>query len=136
MRRIDGVLENPAPAAMIDRAQDNALVMKVFGWVDQTRSDLGKTKSEAIRRIKLRLEESQIALASPSWNIRYLGRVAREEAEGSAPAAQDVEAITDTSADHALHRKVAQIRRDSGDEDLLDPPERASAAKTAAEPAG
>jgi small conductance mechanosensitive channel len=123
VKSIDGVLADPAPAAMIDRAQDHALIMKVFAWVDQTASDLGKAKSEAIRRVKQSLEEAKVPLAAPVWNVRYLGRLtAEDEAASTTPAKEDIEAIADTSADHTLKRKVDQIRQEGGAEDLLDPP--------------
>lgn len=113
-------------AVVIDRAQDHALMIKAFGWVDQTRSDLGKVKSEAMRAAKQDLEAAGTPLAAPTWNLRYLGRPRSHEARATPPAGQELAAVTDTSADHTLRRKVNEIRRDCQDEDLLDAPSRPS----------
>ena len=64
--------------------------------------------------------------ASPTWNLRYLGRPRSHEAHAPPPAGQELAAVTDTSADHTLRRKVNEIRRDCQDEDLLDAPSRPS----------
>jgi small-conductance mechanosensitive channel len=48
---VDGVLEEPAPAVLVDRIEEYAIVLKILGWVDQAHSDFGKVKGEAIRAI-------------------------------------------------------------------------------------
>lgn len=49
---VEGVLEDPAPSWTVVENGPSGIQLKFYGWVDQRASDLGKVRSEAIRRVK------------------------------------------------------------------------------------
>lgn len=62
---VEGVLGDPAPYMIIDDLGDFSVLCHFYGWVDQRRSDLFSVRSEAIRRVKLALNEAQVDLPEP-----------------------------------------------------------------------
>ena len=52
LARVDGVLAEPAPSCVVDGYATKGLDLRFFGWIDQRRNDLGKTRSEALRAVK------------------------------------------------------------------------------------
>lgn len=119
-RGVSGVLPKPDAAVVVDRIDAEAIVIKVLGWVDQTKSDFGKTRSEAIRAVKESFDASAVPLAEPIDTGRRLpanvGQAQSDkEAKHSAAALNEVK---DTSADKTIERKVRSIRS-GGEEDLL-----------------
>jgi hypothetical protein len=97
-----------------------AIVLKVMGWCDQSRSDFGKVKSEALRAVKEAFDRERIKLAEPVQNYRELREPVAEPnaSPGRKPTPEELQAITDTSVDRAIDEKVRE-RRDQADNDLL-----------------
>lgn len=119
-KRVDGVLDEPAPAAVVSRIDEYAIVLTVLGWVDQQKSDFNKVKSEAIRAVKEAFDAEGIDLAEPVQNYRELpgARAPADTAPTRAPSAEEMREIQDTSRDRTIERKVEQQRAES-DSDLL-----------------
>ena len=123
VRAVDGVIEEPGAATLIDRVEESGVVLKVLGWVDQKRSDFNKVRSEAIRAVKEALEGERITIGAPISLVRYLGP--GEEDGGDRPTAasrgptdEELRTITDTGADTTIKDKVRE-RRAETDNDLL-----------------
>ncbi len=118
-KSVDGVMADPAPFVLIDRLGDYSVVLKIFGWVDQTKSDFGKVRSEAIRAVKQAFERNHISIPEPIQNIRRLpDPIPDDPPESRSPSAPEVEAVTDTRKDRTISEKVDELRAD-GKEDLL-----------------
>lgn len=120
VKKVEGVLESPKPTAQVDRIIEYAVVIVVNGWVDQAKSDFGKTKSEAIRTIKEAFDAAHISIPEPIRNVRNLPDAppaARLKLAAKPSAAERAE-IEDTKADNTLDVKVEEARARSG-EDLL-----------------
>lgn len=117
-----GVLADPAPSALIHRLDAYAVTILVFGWIDQSTSDILKVRSETIRRVKAAFDESGVSMPEPIQNVRRLSdTTAAAEAETGATRPQpDSVERGDTAADDTIKEKVHQIRA-SGEEDLLSP---------------
>ncbi len=49
---VEGVLQDPGPSWTVVEFGPGGIVLQFFGWVDQRNSDLGKVRTEAIRRVK------------------------------------------------------------------------------------
>lgn len=113
----DGVLSDPEPFVLTDALDASTIKLKVFGWVDQRKSDFGKVRSEAIRAVKSRFDDEDISMPAPIQNIRAIGEPLSKASEPR-PSSSEVENITDTKADLSLEQKVHDIRSDAG-EDLL-----------------
>jgi small-conductance mechanosensitive channel len=114
---LEGVIGDPAPAALILEIPTGGARLQFVGWIDQTRNDLAKTRSEALRRV---FKSLQAAGMAPAQQVQRI-RLEREEAPAP-PQAMEIEAERDTSVDHGLDAQLGQARRDERDRnrDLLE----------------
>lgn len=120
MKGVEGVLDDPKVAVLVDRVDDFAIALKILGWVDQGKSDFGKVRSEALRSVKEAFDTEQIKLAEPVQNYRKLAPLseAAPAAKTRQPTRQEMREIQDTSVDRTIDEKV-QERREAADNDLL-----------------
>src|SRR6478735_5105618 len=116
---VAGVLDKPAPAALVDRIDEYAIVLTVQGWVDQASSDFNKVKGETIRVVKEAFDAECIDLAEPVQIAREWTAPRRSDTPATRkPSAAELREIKDTSADTTIERKVEE-RRAEADNDLL-----------------
>lgn len=120
VKKVEGVLEKPKPEAQVDRIIEYAVVIVVQGWVDQSATDFGKAKSEAIRTVKEAFDDAGISIPEPIRNVRNLPppKDVDRSAQSAKPSAEERAEIKDTAADKTIDAKVDEARADS-DEDLL-----------------
>ncbi|MCD9007938.1 mechanosensitive ion channel family protein [Luteimonas sp. XNQY3] len=106
---IEGVLTDPGPSWTVVEFGATGVVLRFFGWVDQRHSDLGKTRSEAIRLVKGAFWRDGIQ--GPKTTTHVV--LAREE-ETATPAVVDHEPATsagvDTSVNRDIDRQVAEVQ--------------------------
>jgi small-conductance mechanosensitive channel len=114
---MDGVLADPAPNALIARVEDSGAVLQFLGWIDQTRNDLGKTRSEAMRHVRKALYEAGILPPDPVQKVMLLRESAGEPAHAAESALS-----RDTSVDRALDAQVGKARQTEDGNDLLETP--------------
>ena len=121
LREVEGVLDKPASQALVDRIVDQASILKVGGWVNQTDADLPKVQSKAIRKVKAALVRAGVAMAVPVSDVRLV-RQPSDEAGPPAPAQAEDETRggEDTRPDPTIGEKARAIRA-SSEGDLLDP---------------
>lgn len=112
----EGVLGDPEPFVLVDALKASTISLKVFGWVDQRKSDFGKVRGEAIRAVKSALDDQCISMPPPIQNIRAISEPSTPE-DRPRPSASEIEDVSDTKADHSLERKV-HAQANAG-EDLL-----------------
>jgi small-conductance mechanosensitive channel len=120
IKQVDGVLDSPKAQALVDRIEEHAVVIKALGWVDQSKSDFGKAKSEAIRMTKEAFDAENISIPEPIRNLRTLPEMPIVDRSGQALKAspEDRAAIRDTGFDETLDVKVEEARQ-GPEEDLL-----------------
>lgn len=118
--QVDGVIAEPRPAVLVDRFAEYVMIIKVLAWVDQQKSDFGKTKSEAIRAVKEAFDAEHISIPEPIQNARAMPDAVQVDRSGqtSKPTAEDRAAIADTSIDRTIDEKVHEARA-GAEEDLL-----------------
>jgi small-conductance mechanosensitive channel len=120
--RVDGVLADPAPSSVVDGYMGGGVQLKFFGWVNQRASDLGKTRSEAIRAVKSAFEKAAIDGPRP---VQYVLTAAMPDtvAEhiGLAPRrpAPEPSACADTSVNRDIDAQLNAERRAHDDESLI-----------------
>ena len=114
--RIDGVLDDPAPAWTVVEFTTSGIQLRFFGWVNQEHSDLGKVRSEAIRQVKVAFARGDIEAPRTTYHI-----VTSQERD-----AQDIETATesthngvDTSVNREIDVQVAEARADDAGANLL-----------------
>lgn len=126
---IDGVLADPAPMAQVEELGDSSVSVRFFGWVDQRETDFIKARSEALRRVKVTLEEADMDLPEPIYRIMQVeaSRGAKKGAAKAAPrpaasatptAAPDPEDLSPTA--DPIDREIAQERATTDHQDLLE----------------
>lgn len=119
LSEMEGVLDDPPPEALVVELGDSWVTVRFMAWVDQRNAAFSRVRSEAIRLVKLRLEAAGVSLPSPE----YLVRLAREE--GAAPAPQPAPSApvddgqADVSPDDAVDRQIAEDRKVSPEDNLL-----------------
>lgn len=65
------VLKTPKATAVIREVGDSNIVLRFYGWVDQTKTDFLKGRSLAIQAAKAALEGSGFALPEPIYRLRF-----------------------------------------------------------------
>ena len=135
LRRQEFILQDPSPDAWIEALGDSNVVLSFVGWIDQTRTDFQKARSEAMRLVKLALESNGFSLPEPIYRLRFddapalenllpdrhqgdqdRGKIARKEAAFP----QSAEVPNDTEADRDLEKQVELERKAAQSDDLLD----------------
>lgn len=120
MRQVDGIVEEPKPQVIVDSLGDYAVILTVFGWMDQRRSNFLKVRSEAIRKVKEAFDADGISMPEPIRNYRQLPAPAIDspDTRPPEPSETDLIAIADTRADPVMEDKVNEARN-KGEPDLL-----------------
>jgi small-conductance mechanosensitive channel len=124
LREMEGVLDDPAPDALVIDLGDSSVTMRFMGWVDQRQAEFSRVRSEAIRLVKLRLEAAGVSLPSPEYLVRMAAEpdVGASAPGATAPSVAPVvveEVQADVSVDDAVDRQIEEDRRSSGEENLL-----------------
>lgn len=117
LAKVDGVLPDPGPSALIRTISNDGATLQFMAWIDQTRNDLGKTRSEAMRSVRRALREAGIPPPDPVQKVQ-LQREAGDEAQAPESASE-----RDTSVDRALDAQVGHARSVEEGADLLDAPQ-------------
>ncbi len=113
---IPGVLADPAPSALIKDLADDGASLQFFGWIDQKKSDLSKTRSEAMRLVRRKLRE---AGASPPDATQKVVLTRLPDAAETLHIANEAKHAGDVSVDRTLDDAVAHANRTEGG-NLLD----------------
>ncbi len=137
LEKLDFVLGEPSPLALIADVGDSNVVLDMSGWINQTQTDFLKARSEAIRLTKIALESNGFALPEPIYRLRLDGGIAlgadggekrvvagtgaKATGGGKKPVATSRTEVADTTADTTVLKKVdAEREHGAAKEDLLD----------------
>ena len=118
---IEGLLLDPGPSWTVHEYSAGGVVLRFFGWVDQRESDLGKVRSEAIRRIKAAYAQAGIEPPRTVYHVL----TTREDVQGAPPVDQEPvhDADADTSVNRDIDEQLAQAQQAAeADTNLLEPP--------------
>ena len=112
---VEGVLPHPAPNALILNLGNDGVTLQFTGWIDQTRNDLARTRSEAMRRLRRQLREADIASPEPVQRVLVL-----RHDEAPSPLPENGH-LRDTSVDRTLDAQLGRARALEDAGDLLEP---------------
>ena len=132
LSQMDGVLADPPPMCTVEQLGDSNVILRVFGWMDQSRNEFNKVRSEAIRLVKGAFDRAGIVMPEPIYNVR-LGQIptGATGAEAARPAipratkpaekqtAEPPQAIDIAPRDELDEQMAAE--RMTGEENLLTP---------------
>lgn len=110
---VEGVLDQPAPAALIRSLSNDGATLQFTGWIDQTRNDLAKTRSESMRQVRKALRKAGIV---PPEVVQ---KVVLQRVEAELPHAAEPSQARDTSVDRELDAQVGRARQLEDGGDLL-----------------
>jgi small conductance mechanosensitive channel len=121
LRQIPGVLQQPPPRAFITALGDSNVQLRFHGWVDQRSSEFVMVKSEAIRIVKLALEEAGMDMPEPIYRLQITERIESAEVKPQPRRASSAHVAPDTRAVDDLQQQIDKDRSRQGRQDLLDP---------------
>lgn len=117
---LDFVLKDPAPAAVVQDASYPYICVQFLAWLDQSKSDFGKGRSQALAAVKRALEEQGLAPPDPVTHVRMENEPhARPAAPASPEPPHPVD--HDVAPERAVREMVEQERANAPEKkDLLD----------------
>ena len=114
---IDGVIDDPAPSWIVVEFGAAGIQLRFFGWVDQRETDLGKVRSEAIRRVKSAFADAGIEAPRTIYHIV----TSRQRDALEIETISEPENGADTSVNRDIDVQVAAARADVAGQNLLQP---------------
>lgn len=102
------VLSEPPPMVIVDSLGDSSVVIRLYGWIDQSRHDFLKSKSESIRLIKEAFDEAGIEMPEPIYRIHLR--------ENAAPSAE----VSTSKATESHTDRKAMEQEDLSPDDTID----------------
>lgn len=120
LQRLDFVLKQPAPTAVVKDVLYPNIAIQYLAWIDQAKTDLGKARSRAISAVKSALEANGLAIPDPITRVHM--EAERPDSAG-APAATPPPNPNegDVAPENAVANMVEDERADNAEKkDLLD----------------
>lgn len=115
--QIEGVLDDPAPSWTVVEFGAAGIQLRFFGWVDQCETDLGKVRSEAIRRVKAAFADNGIEAPRTLYHIV----TSRQRDVQALEAMIEPDNGVDISVNRDIDVQVAEARADNAGANLLQP---------------
>lgn len=128
---LDFVLAVPKPNAIITEVGDSNIMLRFFGWVDQTRTEFLKGRSLAIQAAKKALEAEGFALPEPIYRLRFdpgatvpqfpgASDSSKPRRSSASSEAVSTPVVPDTAPEDHIEKMVSDERAGSSEQDLLD----------------
>lgn len=74
MAGMDGIERDPPPVCTVEALGESNVVLRAFGWVDQTKAEFVKVRSESIRLVKGAFDRAGVVMPEPIYNLRINDR--------------------------------------------------------------
>ncbi|MEM6788305.1 MAG: mechanosensitive ion channel domain-containing protein [Myxococcota bacterium] len=118
LQSMAGVLEEPAPFALVAGFGDSSMTVQFYGWVDQREADWRRVRSEAVRLVKRALDQANVDLPNPIYELDVYTEQGRRAKHVTAGPEEPAEAAVDIGVDHDIDRQIAEDE-ESEKSDLL-----------------
>lgn len=128
-------LDQPAASTWIEAITDAGVILNITGWIDQTKTSLVSAKGEALRQVKLAVENAGVEIPDTTYRLRLdppwqvPAPTDDVQAQPTKPAVatpvQDIQKEADThvdvgaDTDKELEAMVEAERAETHDDDLL-----------------
>ena len=128
LRELPGVLEDPSPTCLVAALGDSSVSLRFYGWIDQSVTDFGKVRSQAIRLIKVVFDSEDIEMPNPTFEVNMrevkekaaYSRVVEDHERQRAHELIEEVRHADISPDTHIDEQIDDEKESEGDEDLLD----------------
>ncbi len=125
LRENPAVLTDPPPMVIVDSLGDSSVMVRLFGWINQTNHDFLKSKSESIRLVKEAFDEAGIEMPEPIYRVHL--REGASPASGASAATVDRKPVTekkgvehgDLSPDDTIDNQIRDEASKSDETNLL-----------------
>lgn len=118
--KMSSILHDPPPQAIALELGDSSVQVRFLAWINQDEADLTKTRSEAIRLVKLALEDAGIELPPPEYRVVMVtGGESTDEAKPSAIESVQLREEQDTSVDDSVDQQILADAPQAGEDNLL-----------------
>ncbi len=113
LRAMKGVMDDPGPGSLVEELGESTVNVRFLGWVDQTKADFLKVKSEAIRLVKTHLDDAGVQMPEPIYRVR-LQQIDKPEKAAPAPTRPSQRIVpeeareVDVAPDDALDEQIAE----------------------------
>ncbi len=116
VQKLPFILSEPAAQTWIENLHPAGIELVVTGWVDQNETSIVRAKGEALRQVKLAIQEAGVVIPDATQTIN----LTRDTAAPSKPLRETTQVSpVDASEDEALERIVTAERDVENTEDLL-----------------
>ena len=124
LRENPAVLADPPPMVIVDSLGDSSVMMRLFGWIDQTNHDFLKSKSESIRLVKEAFDEAGIEMPEPIYRVHLReGSTPKNETSESSPNTvrppKSSIQESDLAPDNTIDDQIKSEAGDYGEDNLL-----------------
>lgn len=116
--KIEGVLDEPAPAWTVVEFGAAGIQLRFYGWLNQHESDLGKVRSEAVRQVKATFANAGIEAPRTIYHVVTSRERDTPELETTNETLHNG---VDTSVNREIDVQVAEARADAAGVNLLQP---------------
>lgn len=134
-----GVLDEPGALVIVQALGDSNVVLRCYGWVDQTEHSFVKVQSEAIRRVKEAFDAAGIVMPEPIYRLRIVDRAVEQAVDAAVdktagpptaessgrhsdrPPTRPSTEAADIDVDHTIEKRVIVDAQDAESENLLSP---------------
>ena len=113
---VEGVLADPPPSSLVQDYAPAEITLRLFGWIDQRDSDLGKVRSEAIRQVKAAYGEAGVQAPRTVTHV-LLGR---ESGSNEQVIAHAEAGNADTSVNRDIEQQLVAAQNACAADNLLD----------------
>lgn len=133
MTAVPGVLADPKPMTVIEQLGDYNVLIRIYGWVDQSDCAYLKVRGEAIRHVKQAFDDANIIMPEPIYNLR-IARKPRQTPEErkeksllpkreSIPETvkRQTEEAKDVTVDRTAEKQIEKENMQDNNENLLNP---------------
>lgn len=123
LAQMPAVVDDPAAFARIETLGDSNVMVRFYGWVNQRESDYGKVTSEAVRLIKSVMDDNQIDMPAPTYQVALSKPTSAPAQDAAAKPKRDLHAearASDASPERQIEDQIDEERRMTDEVDLLD----------------
>ncbi|MGG7056497.1 mechanosensitive ion channel domain-containing protein [Nitrosomonas sp. ANs5] len=125
IRMLPGVLQDPMPSARIRSLGDSNILITYTAWIDQQEADFGKVHSNAILVLKQALDDKEVLMPEPTYNIRLKQvdnfTLHSPTQKKSLQSLEETVKTLDTTVDTSLKNQIEEDINDTEEENLLEP---------------
>lgn len=115
------VLERPKAAVWLENLNESGAILRVTGWILQGETDFSMAKGEALRLVKVAIEDAGISIPDTTYRLR----IEQSDAETPTTATHSPSPTTDTNTSETSVSADVETKSDEGLDIFVDA-ERAS----------